>query len=171
MNDIVAVDAHALTYFISAMKAKARPTAPAATEKLSLFRVSPTCRAECLAIPDRDWKHDHESTVSVLADDIRLTAADATRADHRAKELSQWHFGGKNWKDCMVVAESEVGGATVLLSFDKACVARLGKHTKTVRLMYPSKYWSSCNVPRGATPRKVPARDNSLSDQTWWRWE
>ena len=86
----------------------------------------------------------------------------------RTLRLRQHHTGER---DCRIVAEAELGGLDVLLTFDKTLRKRLDGRAATIRLRYPSEYWAELQIPRGQVPRWSPAPTNPLHTATWWRWE
>ena len=91
----------------------------------------------------------------------------------RVGQLYEHH---KDRADCRIVAEVEacvpVGSSperAALLTFDRRLRNRLQPQT-TVRLLAPSAYWDSLNIPRGAPPRWTPTATNPLASASWWRW-
>ncbi len=56
----------------------------------------------------------------------------------RAQEFRQYH---DHERDCRIVAEAEVGGVAVFLTFDRTLRNRLGDRSPTVRVRYPTEYW------------------------------
>lgn len=82
--------------------------------------------------------------------------------------LRQHHTGER---DCRIVAEAELGGLDVLLTFDKTLRKRLDGRAAPLRIRYPSEYWAELQIPRGQTPHWSPAPTHPLHTASWWRWE
>ncbi len=63
---------------------------------------------------------------------------------------AQWfhQFHGQN-RDCRIVAEAEVGGLVILLTFDPTLRNRLGNRSPTLRVRFPTEYWGELMSARG----------------------
>lgn len=175
----VALDSDVTTFLMQANTAgydpKGDTDAKVALEREAAFRVFlhaerifalPTVNEQVARIPDADFRDLHKGFYLVHLEEPRL---DASTVAARAQELGQYHKGGAAKEDCQIVAEAELAGADVLLTFDGLLRKRLGLHAR-LRLLAPSEYWIALAVPRGATPAREPEMSHPLSDATWWRW-
>ena len=87
------------------------------------------------------------------------------RVARRAAELERYH---SKPEDRTVLAEAEAIGFSALLSFDNKFIKRLQQHTR-LRLITPKEFWDSLAIPKGAAPVHLPAANNPLLHQKWWR--
>jgi len=182
MKATVGLDTNVLDYLVRAMTEGYHPEIDPdpilAKEKVAAFRiflyidaiaVGPTVNSEIEETEDREFRHKLTDLRDNLL--VELVNIDATEVEKRAQFLSQFHKGERNWRDCLVVGEAEIGGLEVLLTFDNDLKKRLNGRTGSLRIMTPSEYWSQMNIPRGQRPRWSPGRTNPLYRATWWRWE
>ena len=87
--------------------------------------------------------------------------------EKRAAELERFHAGQIH--DCRILAEVEVCGVTVLVTFDTNLQKRLSPHT-TVRIQTPVQCWQSLAILPGTEPKWSPAPGHPLTSEDWWRW-
>ncbi|SEP44046.1 hypothetical protein SAMN05216316_3164 [Nitrosovibrio sp. Nv6] len=92
---------------------------------------------------------------------------DSTAVQTRAVYFEQDH---PEPSDCRILAEAEELQLEFVLTYDHDFEKRLSKVSSISKLIKPSSYWSSLDIPRGAKPKTVPHHTNPLSEQTWWRW-
>jgi len=181
MKTIVGLDTNVLDYLVRAMTEGYDPEIDLdpilAREKVAAFRlflyidaiaVGQTVSREI----EKTRNPEFRPKLTGLRDNllVELVNIDATDVEKRARFLSQFHKGKRNWRDCLVVGETEIGGLEVLLTFDNDLKKRLKGRTGSLRIMTPSEYWSQMNIPRGQRPRWSPAKDNPLCHATWWPW-
>lgn len=170
----VFVDSNCLSYVVDAMWAVSPPTDQLAGERVALLRIYlyaaatlwtvPTVKQEFERIRDAERLANHRAATSVLFGVRPLQRPDAVAS--RAAGLLKLH---QKPADCRIVAEVEDVGGRVLLTFDGDLVRRIKGHTP-LKLRTPSQFWGELAIPRGAKPRTVPAPENPLAGQTWWRW-
>ncbi len=97
--------------------------------------------------------------------------SDIQNPDHVQKRINELQpFHGKSPKDCRVIAEAEDIFISVLLTYDKEMIKRLADKTNNLKLMMPSDYWLSLNIPHGQRPKSRPHETNPLYTKTWWHW-
>lgn len=126
--------------------------------------VCPRSREQVEAIPDevrlalQQWIGDQ-----LLPE---LVVTDVERVDERVVELVNLH---PDEDDCRILAEAELGRASILLTRDEDFTKRLGD-TSAIPIRTPSGYWEDLNLPQGAKPMVVPHPTNPLGQLNWWRW-
>ena len=150
------VDSHCLSYVIDLMEGVPVPSDALAEQRIALARIffytpgtlwtTPTVEAEFARIADPTRRANHQRWTNVLFG-VRLPS-DPEAVKIRAGELENLH---RHEGDRMVLAESEAIGLSVLLSFDKRFVRRLGPHAR-LPLTTPLSYWNLLAIPRGARP-------------------
>jgi hypothetical protein len=152
------------------------PDKKVAPERRAAFRVFlhvecilalPTVKQQVARIPNADLRNLHQGFHLVHLEEPLL---DVSAVAARADELEP-HHGGREGaaEDCQIVAEAELAGATVLLTFDETLRKRLGLRAR-LPLLSPSEYWVKLAISRGALPVREPAMAHPLSGATWWRW-
>jgi hypothetical protein len=171
----IALDSQCVSYILSAMAGGSKPTGALAAEKIALFRtylylrdtfyISPTVIEECNMMNDTANKNNHEDIIKTLffetyTDDItEIETLINTCLSYHSKEM-----------DCRILAEAEVAGINVLLTYDFRFLKNLTVHPLQVRLEKPSTFWKKLSIPRGAIPNKTPRPTNPLAKNTWWKW-
>lgn len=169
----VGLDSNCLSYVIDAIAGQVQPNGDLEAECVALVRIylygiddtlwiTPTVRTELEAIRDAQRRTLHASWASTIFGVFPLN--DLDRVEVRAARLAQFHDAN----DARIVAEAEDIGLRVLLTRDRDLVTNLGDHT-AVHLRMPSEYWAELSIPVGAEPRRVPAKENPLAAQSWWR--
>lgn len=164
-----------MTYLVKAMSEVCQPVGDVAEEKIALLRIylyrddtlyiSPTVRAEYEKIQEEARKHYHHNADEVVLGNT--LDADQTRIDSRADEYFALH---PKRNDCRILAESELGGADILLTYDTDFLKRLKGKAHKVKLFTPSELWSQLQIPKGTSPAKSPAPSNPLAKESWWVW-
>lgn len=169
-----------MTYLVEAMSQVSKPTGDVADEKIALLRIylyredilyiSATVREEFEKIKNEmiDKRRNHQEAATVLLGDIR--ASDLELVESRMLEYNNHHSGEKNKKDCRILAEAELGGAQILLTYDDDFLKRLRDKTHSIKMLEPSKCWHGLGIPHGSSLIKGPRTTNPLSRETWWRW-
>jgi len=178
-STMIALDSNAMTYWIAAMSAVARPPAdPCQQEKIALariffwmpdgsgFNLTPTVEAEYQAIRDRPKLDNHESWSLVMLCPVR-PLPDSNMVAVRATELSKHHSGTN---DCQIVAECELTNMVALLTCDPRLLKNLSAEARGVQLFRPTEYWERMSVPKGKMPIRHPHSSNPMSQCTWWHW-
>ena len=178
MNSSVCIDSNCYTYLVQAMTDGGKPTIEPVDEKISIYRIylyrndilyiTPTVRAEYQRIKDNSKLTNHQNVDEVLIGDIPL--ADSKAIHERFLEYTKVFEGNKNEKDCLILAEAELGKCDMLLTFDKSFLNALRDKTHTIKMHEPSVYWRSLGVQQGAPPVTAPRPTNPRSSETWWRW-
>lgn len=175
MRESISIDSNCYTYLLEALNSEQGPEGDTAAEQIamlklylyldSIFAVTSTVQAEYREIRDEERRDFHESTNMTLIDTFHHI--DAERVKRRALEVLPHH---KNrLKDCKILAESELGGADFLLTYDKDFILNLGLHARDLVILKPSELLAQKEIPRGATPNKVPHNTNPLSKVEFWR--
>jgi hypothetical protein len=151
------------------------PTDALADEKKAMLRCylylpdtlygTPTVVEECEAIPDPERRELHSRFFYANFDVVEIV--DASRVSNLVSEFNERHA---KINDCKVVAEAIVGGADILITFDSDMTSKLSPVSEPMRIMSPSAFWASLEIPNDATPDKVPHHSNPLSAQAWWKW-
>ena len=176
MKRQVAIDSNAMTYLVDAMTAGCRPSGELAREKIALLRnylyrddilyISATVAAEYKRIKEERLRHYHQELADILLGEI--VEMDPSEIKSRTAEYSAFH---SRHNDCRILAESELGGASVLLTYDRDFMKRLRSRTRLIELLSPSEFWVQLNIPRGARPAKSPSPSNPLAKKLWWVWQ
>lgn len=177
-NNKVSIDSNALSYLVDAMMNGKKPVGKEADEKIAMLRaylyrddilyVSPTVRVEYEKIKDDKKRRDHHEITEILLGDIFISDHSLIRI--RTKEYNKFHSGKKNEKDCKILAESEIGGCNLILTYDQSFYNKLHGKTHGIKMMKPSDYWVSLGIPKDSIPVTVPHPTNPLSKETWWIW-
>jgi len=170
----IGLDSNCLSYIIDALEGLTQPTDDLALQRVALVRLflytpgtlwtMPTVKEEFARIPEPIRRASHESWTSVLFGVRPLNRPANVR--QRAADLERYH---SKLEDRLVLAEAEDIGFSALLSFDNTFIKRLQHHAR-LRLTTPRAFWDSLLIPKGAAPVQLPAKDNPLLHQTWWRW-
>lgn len=171
----IGIDSQCVSYIVSAMNGILMPTDDLAVEKIALFRiylyllnafyVTPTVMEECFRIRDKAKRDLHESYISAL---FVESYPDNRAAIEKLTKVYQKHHAKE--RDCKILAEAEVAGYNVLLTYDFNFLTKLSGCTSQVRLMKPSIFWNDLAVPRGTKPDKIPHPTNPMAAYNWWRW-
>ena len=177
-NNKVSIDSNALSYLVDVMMNDKKPMEKEADEKIALFRVylyrednlyvSPTVRAEYEKIKDEQKRRDHQEITDILLGDISVS--DHSLIKTRTKEYNKFHSGKKNEKDCKILAESEIGGCNLILTYDQDFYNKLNNKTHTIKIMKPSDFWVSLGIPQNSEMKKEPSSTNPHSKETWYVW-
>ncbi len=173
----IAIDSNALTFFVDAIEVGYDPAldqADIATEKVAILRiyfytgepyyVVPMVEKEYRDIIDRIKKNDHEDVHSVLMQDF-IDEIDDKDIKKRFDFYFQCH---PCIEDCRILAEAELAGLDILLTFDKKLINRLKHITKSIIILRPSEYWTMLDIASGTRPLVSPHRTNPLSRKNWW---
>ena len=187
-EQLVSLDANCLTYWIEAHGINPiEPVDALADQRVALLRsyiyapemlcfsMSPTAWRQCLDIPDESKRANHESW-DVLIDTFQVV--DTKAVDLRTQELLHTASSGgntpgiidRNLHDYRILAECEQFGVDVLLTFDIRFNRVLGPLARGTRILRPSEFWTTLDLPRGAPEKRSPAGSNPLAMQNWWRW-
>ena len=171
----IALDSNCLTYLINACKGTTGIDPSIAEEGLALIRIwfylddryfiSEQVLKECQPISDKDHRETHLAFANTTYFGLEPKAPDIVKS--RAKHFFSIHQGKK---DCRVLAEAEDMGANILFSYDNSFIKKLGQCSDRVRIMRPSEYWKSAQLPRGIVPKLRPHDSNPLATMTFWRW-
>lgn len=178
MRASVGVDTNILAFLAQAAKGMYDPAADAdrvlRPERIAAYRVflysaciavTPTVHEEIEKTADPRERAELAGWKDALLVELLDVHPDAVEAQTRW--LRQHHA----WeRDCRIVAEAELGGLDVLLTFDKTLRKRLDGRAAPLRLRYPSEYWAELQIPRGQAPHWSPTPTNPLQTATWWRW-
>jgi predicted nucleic acid-binding protein len=178
-NNKVSIDSNALSYLVDVMMNGKKPVGNEADEKIALLRaclyrhdilyVSPTVRAEYEEIKDEKKRRNHQEITDILLGDIFVS--DPNLIGIRTDEYYKFHQSGKNAKkDCKILAESEIDGCNIILTYDQDFYKNLHDKTHSIKIMKPSDFWASLRIPHNSKPVTVPHPTNSLSKETWWIW-
>jgi hypothetical protein len=173
----VALDSNCLSYLVDALNAGAAPpdSDNLKAEKVALVRimlydewglyVTPEVTKECSRIRNISRAQLHASWLNSIFTEVRPT--NPARIDARAAELLNKHTGKA---DCRILAEVEDSSLKCLMTYDGHFISALSGST-SVKLIPPTTYWASLNLPRGTNPRTLPHETNPLLSMRWWRWE
>lgn len=168
------LDSQCLTYLIEVITNTVAPTDALAEERTALLRTWLYARpalwlagpvtAEYEAIRDRTRRELHASWGAVHF--LQIKVHDPARVAARTVDFLRLH---PEDNDCRILAEAEDLGLSAVLTFDTRFRNRLSSASR-VPLVKPCEYWQSLKIPPGAPPQLLPAKDNPLSQETWWRW-
>jgi len=173
----IAIDSMIVDYLVQAMDQGYDPSEDTndhlRPERIATFRlflwselyVPPTVAAQLSATRDQPWRERLQRLVAIHLVELAATL-DASLISQRVSDLRVIH---RDPEDCRVVAESEIAGACVLLSFDHRLRSRLASRT-SLQLLKPSDCWERLGVIRGTAPRWIPATSNPIGSKTWWHW-
>lgn len=177
-NHKVCIDSNALSYLVDAMTSGIKPTGNEADEKLALLHaylyrndilyISPTVRIEYERIRDEKKRINHQEVADILLGEILLSDNDIVQS--KTLEYCKFHLGKNNEKDCRILAEAELGGCKIILTYDQDFIKKLHDKTHGIRIMKPSDFWHSLDIPKKSRPVTVPHHTNPLSKETWWTW-
>lgn len=176
MGDLsIGLDSQCLSYLLDAIAGIEEPSDPLASEKKALLRswlykpgtftLTETVISEVRRIRSAERRQFHESFMRTLFLDYAVHDLNAVQA--RATHFQMTH---PEPNDCRILAEAEELGLDIVLTYDHDFRKRLHGASPTTKLIMPSAYWTSLDVPRGAEPKTVPHHTNPLSEQRWWRW-
>ncbi|MCR4336220.1 MAG: hypothetical protein NUV91_00215 [Candidatus Omnitrophica bacterium] len=173
-NDLeIAADSQIVTYLVEANEAKYDPDLDASLlkpERKEAFRIAlryriwllPTVYNEVKAIKDMNRLLQHTSFLNVMLGRTNLNNPFLKqRIDKRSKEFFQYH---PKENDCRILAEAEMLGIKIFLTFDDDFQKRLESHTR-IKLLKPSQFV----IPPGTSLKFKPAGDNPKSVQNWWK--
>jgi len=175
----VGIDTNVLAYLIQASNGKYDPSLDEdmilRAERIAAYRIflySPALAVGPTVSDEIEKTVDAEERVQLIRFRdvllVELLELDTRHVEQRVKSLLRYHRQGR---DCRIVAESEVGGLEVLLTFDRELRKHLDGRSELLRLRYPSEHWVKMSIPCGQIPHWSPARSNPLFDVTWWRWQ
>ncbi|MGB4057105.1 MAG: hypothetical protein WBK77_03370 [Alphaproteobacteria bacterium] len=172
---MIALDSQSYTYLISAIESVQEPKDSLAEQKISLIRmffyltdtfyISPTVVDEYNEIKNNHERNQHKSFSDTLFPEF-YPKPDAKKVESLTKKIKAL---GIDLNDSKIIAECLVFGADVLLSYDSKLLKK-ASDIKDIRVMPPSKYWESLNIPKNSRPDKIPHSSNPLSNENWWRW-
>ena len=178
-NSLVCIDSNCLTYLVDAMALGGRPTGNEAEEKIALLRiyfyrndtlyVSPTVKAEYEKMTNKVKRQNHRGIADILLGDIQ--SLDPHVLESQALEYAKYHNGERNKIDCRILAETELGGGNILLTYDKDFLRRLRNRTHSIRMLMPSEFWSGLSYTKGIKPVTSPHPTSPLAAEAWWAWQ
>lgn len=172
----VGLDSQCLSFLLDGIDGISEPT-DLVEEKKALLRVwfyrpaaystyilTQTVMTEVSEIRGRERRELYEGYVRTLFLDypVHDLAAVQSRADH----FFAYHHKPA---DCRILAEAEELGLDIFLTYDHKFWKRLASASDTTKLVKPSSYWASLDIPKGAKPTTAPDSTNPLSGQSWWR--
>lgn len=176
--DLIAIDSMIVHYLVQAMSEGYNPTDDPndhlRLERVAAFQlflwselnIPPTVVDQLSAAQDANLRARLERLVILHLGEPHLPSASVLAMLQRVVALQGFH---SDEGDCRIVAESEVIGASALLSFDHRLRRRLAPHT-ALQLLTPSDYWERLEIPRGTPPRWSPAPNNPMGKMNWWNW-
>ncbi len=162
MRSAVGVDTNGLAHLIQVVQGQYDPwrdadTGPLRSERMAASRI---LRAvPCLAVPpsvlaetERTADPTERLTPMDWRDALPLEVLECPGSTVEAR--IQWfrQFHGQD-RDCRIVAEAEVGGLVVFLTFDRTFRNRLGNRSPTVRVRFPTEYMGELRS-AGGRPRR-----------------
>jgi len=127
--------------------------------------IVPTVSGEIEAIPKLKAREAHIALRDVHL--VEILGLDEGAVQKRTEELLRYH---PKEKDCRIVAEAELGGLMILLTFDRELLKNLGGKTQ-LYLVSPSERWRQLQIPYGTPPQWAPHPSNPLYKALWWRWD
>lgn len=171
----IGLDSNCLSYLLDAITHVSEPSGELKDERIAIVRawfyvtgtyyVSETVISECARIRDTDRQKLHTDFITVLLFDE--PARNSLVIKTRAENLLSSH---RKPNDCRVLAEGEDIGLDTLLTCDYDFRTRLAGKSPDTKLVKPSDFWSSLNIPRGACPKVIPDKTHALFEEVWWRW-
>lgn len=171
----VILDSQCFSYILEAIDEITAPTGSLAKEKIALLRsfiylpngfyITETVESECKKIKINNKRELHENFIGRTIE--VLYVEDKERVIARAKDLMNIHH---KINDCKILAEAELFNISHIITYDFDFLKRLSNVSKIVELQFPSVYWESFSIPRGAIPVTCPCKNNPLSKESWWRW-
>lgn len=179
MRASVGVDTNILAFLAQAARGMYDPAADAhrvlRPERVTAYRVflhsaciavTPTVHEEIQRTADPRERAELAGWKDALLVELLDVHPDAVEA--RTRWLRRHH----TWeRDCRIVAEAELAGLDVLLTFDKTLRKGLDGRTAPLRIRYPSEYWAELQIPRGQMSLQSPVPTKPLHTASWWRWE
>jgi hypothetical protein len=178
MDSLVAIDSNCMTYLVEAMSEGSKPSGDTSNEKIALLRIfiyhdkylciSTTVRKEFDKIVDEAKRQSHHGVADILLLDIPTT--DQNLIESLILEYNIYHPGEKNKKDCRILAEAELGGANIFLTYDQIFLNNLCNNTHKISMFKPSNYWHDLSIPHDISPIRSPSANNPLSLNKWWGW-
>jgi predicted nucleic acid-binding protein len=124
-----------------------RPSGDLAEEKIALARIylyrddiiyiSSTVREEYEKITNEEIRRNHQGIDDILLGDI--PTSESQIIESRMLEYCKHHSGKK--KDCKILAEAELSGCQILLTYDQDFLKRLRSKTHSINMLEPSEYW------------------------------
>jgi predicted nucleic acid-binding protein len=176
-SQYIGLDSQCYSYLLDAISGISKPTDSLASEKVALIRawfyktgqfsfvLTETVVNETSKIKNIERRNRHDSFRNTLFHDPAVQ--DPIAVKNRANEFYKHH---RKLNDCLVLAEAEELRLDVVLTYDDKFWKRLQNSSGITRLMKPSNFWVSLQLPRGVRPTTVPHETNPLSQQQWWRW-
>jgi hypothetical protein len=181
-NQYVGLDSQCFSYLLDAISGISKPTDSLALEKIALTRawfykpgqfsfvLTDTVVNETSKIKNIERRNLHDSFRNTLFHDPAVQ--DPIAVKNRANVFYKDH---RKLNDCLVLAEAEELKLDIVLTYDSKFWKRLCCISNVTKLMKPTDYWASLNIPKGARPTVVPYNAtpgdaNPLSFQQWWRW-
>lgn len=171
----IGLDSNCLPYLLDAITHVSEPSDELKEERIAIMRawfyatgtyyVSATVISECVRIRDTDRQKLHSDFITVLLFDEPAISPLVIKA--RMENLLSSH---RKQNNCLVLAEGEDIGLDTLLTCDYDFRTRLAGKSQDTKLVKPSDFWSSLNIPRGACPKVVPHKTHALFEEAWWRW-
>jgi hypothetical protein len=128
------------------------------------FYVGETVKTETEAIRNAALRGLETSFTEIVL--LDLVGIDSSLVEERVRGLAPFHKGEN---DRRVLAEAEAGGMTHFVTNDEAFIKHLAPPSK-VRLLRPSHYWDSREIPRGIKPTTSPAKGHPLYGKSYWLW-
>lgn len=181
MTDKVGVDSNLLTYLIEAYNSGFDPFSdpfpvlvPERVAALRLFLyldviyLLPTVCKETEGIRDRAKLKQHMEFSDILLHEISDKDLNTADVEKRVKYYYTFH---PNQKDCRIVAEAELAGLDIFLTFDRKLINKLNGRTQSLRIMESSQYWNKLDIPKGTPSKWLPHPTNPLYKTDWWRWQ
>jgi predicted nucleic acid-binding protein len=179
MHHAVAVDSNMLTYLHDATSPSFNPDLDPdrdlVAQKLALvrtlfywdgtLRLVPTVTAEYQRIKESVRRESHDVFAMVLFDEV--VDLDDQRVEGLKQHYLKFHSDSD---DCGIVAEAELAGTDVLLTYDEGLRRHLNSQLNSLRLMDAQQFWNGLGIPRGAPPHVLPKHGNPLLERTWWVW-
>jgi hypothetical protein len=175
---VTVIDSHILDYFLNAMDAgdiELASNPELREQEIAIFRlflwvdfgIGRVAAEEVQQIPNQQRRERLQRIIDIQLPEVCVQEEDLDRWRLRAVELEQHHAGKR---DCELVAEAEVVGASTFLSYDKDLVRRLKPHAR-VNVRFPTEHWDAIAIPRGTPSKWKPAPENPLANATFWRWD
>lgn len=177
-NNKVSIDSNALSYLVDVMMNGKKPFGNEAEEKMALLRaylyrddilyLPPTVRAEYEKIKDEKKRRAHQEITDILLGDC--LESDHSLVKTRTTEYNKFHSGKNDEKDCKILAEAEIGGCDLILTYDQRFYKKLHNKTHNIKMIKPTDFWASLRIPKNSRLAREPHSTNPLSKETWWIW-
>ena len=178
MDEMVAVDSNCLSFLADAIFLGQKPKDNLADQKIALLRIFlyreeglyevPILKDEYERIKDENLKKAHNDVARYLL--VNVPEVDQRILEDRIAEYSLIHKGEKNYKDCRILSEAELGGCDCLLTYDSTFLKRLKDKTHNISMIAPLQFWDYFKIPHNAKPKIGPHQTNPLAQQDWWKW-